>query len=327
MKLENMIIIPYNGNYRFKSLVREYEIELNYDGFNSVKNLLDLYCLNEIRSEEELFLKGIFEGYLSSGEIKYLFHETQYHITSIEILQKCNLSCKHCYLGEKEKSKINLEKFKEIVDSTIVLGGYHIDITGGEPFLDKSLFQKLEYSRENNLKTTLTTNATLINLDIVKRLKELNLSSITITLNGNKIQHEEIYGLGNYDKTIRALESLSNEGLDIIINTMLYDGNYEQRLTFEEEIKKRFNIVKVNLTPIKAIGAAIKNPAIILSEIKKVGKLSNQCTQNPKNGLTCSAGKAQTFIKSNGDVLACPELLDFKIGNIYEKRLEDIIWK
>ena len=61
---------------------------------------------------------------------------------TLEINQKCNLSCIYCYLGEKDKSEMPLETATKSIDLAFNNTKIHrdkkiwIDFIGGEPLLD-----------------------------------------------------------------------------------------------------------------------------------------------------------------------------------------------
>jgi hypothetical protein len=55
----------------------------------------------------------------------------------------------------------------------------------GEPLLDKSLNQKIEYAKKNKFTVLMLTNASLLTLDKFKELESLGLDSIRVSFYGN----------------------------------------------------------------------------------------------------------------------------------------------
>ena len=59
---------------------------------------------------------------------------------TIEVTNRCNERCIHCYLPDDLKDKgsaMNLEKLKLLIDSFAEMGGHTVTLTGGEVFLYK----------------------------------------------------------------------------------------------------------------------------------------------------------------------------------------------
>ena len=57
----------------------------------------------------------------------------------INITEKCNLKCKHCYITNKNPINFPLEKLIKIITEFYNLQGIRLILTGGEPFLYSKL--------------------------------------------------------------------------------------------------------------------------------------------------------------------------------------------
>ena len=53
----------------------------------------------------------------------------------LNITEKCNLTCKHCYITNKNPIDFPFDKLKEIIKGFHDLQGIKIILTGGEPYL------------------------------------------------------------------------------------------------------------------------------------------------------------------------------------------------
>ena len=119
-------------------------------------------------------------------------HVLQWHIT-----HKCNLRCIHCY-QEDYKNDLSFEEIKKVfcdyleyIKKNNFKG--HIIITGGEPFLHPDFFKVISLFEENNITFGILTNGTLLDEDMVKRLKDFkNLSFVQISLDGTQRMHYSI---------------------------------------------------------------------------------------------------------------------------------------
>lgn len=129
----------------------------------------------------------------------------KYNITNLNLTIAptllCNFNCIYCYEENKsgsisENTENNIVKF--IFERRDILRNINIDWYGGEPLLsfDKisSLSKKfLTLCKENNINytSTIVTNGSLINDDIIYDLKQYKINDVQITLDGPPRIHEK----------------------------------------------------------------------------------------------------------------------------------------
>ncbi|MCL7412654.1 MAG: radical SAM protein, partial [ANME-2 cluster archaeon] len=65
---------------------------------------------------------------------------------------RCNLKCKHCYLGASTGEDMTMDVFRQIVDEFIAMGGLKIMLSGGEPLLHPNIWEFLEYLKASGLR-------------------------------------------------------------------------------------------------------------------------------------------------------------------------------
>lgn len=94
----------------------------------------------------------------------------------VEITNKCNLKCIHCYNESDSHCDdiMSLKDFYRVIDYLIGNGISKIQITGGEPFLNKDILKKmLDYTVEKFSFIEIFTNGTLISGDWFEYLKKI----------------------------------------------------------------------------------------------------------------------------------------------------------
>lgn len=126
----------------------------------------------------------------------------------------CNLRCKYCYEGtEKVNCDLSKDYAEKIVDYIVqdcdktksLLISFH----GGEPFLNFKLmkFISLELEKQlhavvNDILYQVTTNATILNEEIIEFIKEHKFE-VTCSLDGTKATHDSMRvfqgNIGSYD--------------------------------------------------------------------------------------------------------------------------------
>lgn len=118
-----------------------------------------------------------------------------------EITSKCNLSCKHCIVGKLRREDIDLIEAKAIVDILVKKGIKEISFTTKEPFMFEGFMELLDYCTINNIYFSIITNGTLLDEKKLKKLYELNLKYICISLDGwVKKDNDLIRGNGTFKK-------------------------------------------------------------------------------------------------------------------------------
>jgi len=158
---------------------------------------------------------------------------------SLQVINTCNLRCVQCdyhqeHLGE---SRLSIEEQCELVRQ---IGAWdrniRLKITGGEPFLEKDrLFAVLEQGAGKGLTTFFLTNATLIEPDDIRRMLDLGLGCISVSLDShNPAVHDAMRGSpGVWHKVERflreftAMRSQRGAGTKLWASTILTRQNLD----------------------------------------------------------------------------------------------------
>src|SRR5256885_13105987 len=73
-------------------------------------------------------------------------------IANFAVVSWCNAKCVFCsYPDAKERKEVHLEDGRRAVDALRDLGVGIVSLTGGEPFLDRDLFDIAEYASREGL--------------------------------------------------------------------------------------------------------------------------------------------------------------------------------
>ena len=167
---------------------------------------------------------------------------------SIDLAESCNLRCKICkqWKDKNRHKKLNLEDIKKLIDH---INRYFpetiLEFSGQEPLLKKDLlFDSLAYAKENNVTTALSTNGTLITEENVKKLIELKLHHISVSLDGFEENHNYIRNSNNaYEKVVDGLRNLLkykkelNSDTTIAVTTVITNTNFKELLPLYKFLK------------------------------------------------------------------------------------------
>lgn len=187
--------------------------------------------------EKEIELEKIPDSYFydtkrwpSFSKMNYLKHIANKKMGlplkfNFEVSSVCNLKCEFCILkkGElrrKRRSKfMTFDTFNKIINE-IDFFCTHIELTGGEPFLNKDIFKMLELSNKKFIKTVIATNGTLLSDDIIEKILENSPSELLIAFeSGNEYSYEEHRKGGRFSKLFTNVENL-------VLKKKQYNLNY-----------------------------------------------------------------------------------------------------
>jgi MoaA/NifB/PqqE/SkfB family radical SAM enzyme len=83
----------------------------------------------------------------------------------------CNSRCNYCNMWETKKgNQPSTEEWKTIIDDIAALGAVTLTFSGGEPFLNRDLFQLASYARDLGLVTMVVTNLSKFQTDWVEKV-------------------------------------------------------------------------------------------------------------------------------------------------------------
>jgi len=145
---------------------------------------------------------------------------------------RCNLKCIHCYSASTsakapnefstQQAKILLAQLKDI-NAAVAL------FSGGEPLMREDLFELLEEAKNLNLRSVLSTNGTLIDPDTAKKLKDLSVAYIGISLDGLEPFHDEFRQTkGSFRAAINGIRNCDKVGLRTGLRFTITKENLDQ---------------------------------------------------------------------------------------------------
>lgn len=133
--------------------------------------------------------------------------------------RRCNLKCVHCYAQAKDiefENELSTEEGKALIDDLASFGSPVILFSGGEPTLRKDLPELAAYAREKGMRAVISTNGTLIDRDMAKKLKDVGLSYVGVSLDGIRETNDKFRGMkGAFDAALRGLHNCQEEGIKV----------------------------------------------------------------------------------------------------------------
>jgi len=149
----------------------------------------------------------------------------------LQLTRRCNLVCRHCYLGPPTSEELPLDDALGIARQFQEMGGLRLMISGGEPLLYPHLREFIEQTGELKLRRILLTNGSLITL---KNAGWLRVEEIQFSLDGWRRGHDMLRGEGAFDRVMKGIHAIREVGIPISIATMIHRGNLDEFDTLRE---------------------------------------------------------------------------------------------
>ena len=276
-------------------------------------------------------------------------------LIAFEVTDRCRFHCAYCRMKAQNRHAPEMDTLtcKKIL---VAIANYHkclVVFTGGEPLERPDLFGLLKYARGLGLSVALATCGYLVNDRVVKRLKDLDIVSLSLSLDGASSKtHDQHHGsAGAFDMIVRTAKLAKKAGLPFQINTTVNRDNLD-------EIKDIASLAQ-------SLGAFCFNPFILIpsepdSDTKvpflnlveyemllnelflikrkyhlavrvscgpQYGRMSEPSNAEKRLGIHKMGGRSFAYITHSGDIQACgfPDLI---AGNLTENNFDfKAIWE
>jgi heme b synthase len=282
-----------------------------------------------------------------------------------ELTKRCNLACAHCRAEAEDvdfSGELALDEIEKVIDDITSFVSPILVLTGGEPLYREDVFDIAAYAGKKGLRVALATNGTLIDEEKARRIKNVKISRVSISIDGKDAEsHDNFRGIpGSFDKALNGARLLKGVGVDFQFNITLTKRNIDQ----VEDIFKLAEIEGAKavhlfmLVPV-GCGVEIAESDMISAEkyeetlnwfynrsretkmefkatcaphyyriIREQAHKENRKISFEKDGMTamtrgCLAGIGVCFISHRGDVQPCG-YLPLVAGNVLEQPFRKI---
>ena len=156
--------------------------------------------------------------WMAPSPLKALFWNTTY---------SCNFKCDICFTnsGHPSPEELTTREAKDMLTTAYDAGVDDIIISGGEPFIRDDLPDILEYMGTLGLKARIASNGSLLDDDILKRLKDTTLTkSFQISIDTlDPDLYGKLHGVspGMLSQVLRTLRLIKKHGFHTTVSTRL----------------------------------------------------------------------------------------------------------
>ena len=238
----------------------------------------------------------------------------------VETTAKCNLYCPMCPRETHKQPKEDMidQIFERLVTGAARTGEHMMLIGLGEPFMDKKIFDRIEFCQRHGVATLLSTNGTFLDEALGQRLLDSSLKHITLSFDGASKETFEYYRKGARFEKVRdnfvrfcRMKHARGAKLQIVVQMVRMPGNAHEAGEF-----KRFwsQIEGVDQVRIKEDETNLVQP----EKSPRATSLTRRCHYLWRGAM---------YVKHDGRVFPCCQsyALDGEpVGDLREQPLEDI---
>lgn len=274
-----------------------------------------------------------------------------------ELTLRCNMSCLHCgsSAGRARANELTVEECLGVADDLLLLGCRQITFIGGEIFLFQGWERVARRMSDGGAKVNIITNAYLMGVEEIARIKEAKLSNVGISLDGMEKNHDRIRrSNGSFRKVLIAFEMLRKADIPMAVVTSLLGFN----ITDLDEMYGLLVANEVEIWQIQIVTGMgnmagkegylldpgkVEHITSFIREKRRSGALrvyagddigyfdENEAYIRSRPGTItvwngCKAGIRVVGIDSTGNVKGCESIYSDKLieGNLHEESLEKI---
>ncbi|KAB2840076.1 MAG: radical SAM protein, partial [Melioribacteraceae bacterium] len=163
------------------------------------------------------------------------------------VTYRCNAFCEFCHFADHGKFKGTpegkLEDFKSNVSQLADLGVKFIDLTGGEPLLNKSIAEMAEFAQSKKMQTSITTNGLLYPKYAEKLAGKINLLHFSLD-SPDEEEHNKIRKVDCFTHVLKSIEIAKSLGEFPDILFTVTNETYK-KLPRMHEIAEKHNLVLI----------------------------------------------------------------------------------
>jgi len=235
----------------------------------------------------------------------------------VEIADRCNEACVHCYQIQGQKGELDTEHWERIFRELAELGVLFLTISGGEATLRKDFLHLVEYARRLRFAVKIFSNGLKITDEMAARLGELSVQEVQISLYSHRADvHDGVTRVpGSFDRVLAAARALRRAKVKVVLKSPLMTQNaadfaaYAQLVTslgadysLDAKLNPRENgdMAPTDLAIDKRAYLAVRNDA-------RFTGLRRARPARPLDSAPCAACANNVHVEPNGELRPCTQ--------------------
>jgi radical SAM protein with 4Fe4S-binding SPASM domain len=263
----------------------------------------------------------------------------------IDLTMRCNEICVHCYRVEESRPDLTTEELYGLLEQLASAGTLYLTFSGGEVLLRRDFFAIVERARRLRFDVRVKTNALLVTEEVARRLVDLGVSQVDISLYSLDPERHDGVTLvpGSLRRTLEGAVLLRDAGMRVRLNCPLMQQTAEGyqdllewgeargfKVSFDPTITAKSNgdptplRLRISRDQLRDLlrhpyfHAAVSPPEVP-PETPKIA------APDPADEIPCGASHSSCYISPYGDVYPCVSL-PIPCGNIRQRPFLEI-WR
>lgn len=148
------------------------------------------------------------------------------------VTRSCNLRCMHCYANSENKKydgELTTRQALKLIDEMAEMKVPVILFSGGEPLVRHDIFELAGCAISKGIRVTFSTNGTLIDDETARRIKELGVGYVGISLDGIGGVHDYFRRKdGAFEAAVRGVRNCLKHGQKVGLRFTMNRHNIDQ---------------------------------------------------------------------------------------------------
>ena len=271
-----------------------------------------------------------------------------------EITLACCFSCRYCgsRAGQKRENELITEECLQVASQLADLGCHRVSLIGGEVFMRSDWPIIAKSLTDRGVRVSIITNGFLFSEDLIQSLKQADVESIAVSLDGPEPIHDRFRQEGSFHRAINAIDVLTANGISVSVITTLHTENVSHLEEMYQMIRSKpifawqlqacspmgnassdeFSTTIDFMDVIRFVESHLESAPFSIGVADNIGyytpsELKIRGNVMGSRGFSgCRAGLNSVGIDSVGNVRGCESMYDdfFVEGNLREKSLKEI---
>lgn len=241
----------------------------------------------------------------------------------IEVADRCNERCVHCYQVQGQKGEMPADQIFEILQDLSDSGILFLTISGGEATLRSDLLDIIREARALGFIITLFSNGLRMTRGLAGDLAALEVREVQISLYSDEAEkHDWITQVpGSFQKTVSGIRHLLQAGVAVLVKTPLMVMNMKRQEDYEGWIASLGAVPSISPDLMPREGGD-RSPEALLADREsslvaqeRLGLLPQPGSPQPsrQEESLCGAGKG-VHVEPDGQLRPCT-MLEVPLGD------------
>ncbi len=240
----------------------------------------------------------------------------------LELTARCNLHCVHCYVADKQRPELPLERWFHLVDELADAGCFTVSLTGGEVGLFDGWLEVAAAVKRRRMILAVLTSGTHFSLSDIDRLIELRPVVVSVSIYGATAEtHDAVTRVrGSFEGSLSTLRTLTAAGVPCRVTCVLMKqtiDHYQGIAALAEDLGCTF-MFDPTVSPCDDGSCEVVNLRVdaqrlqefyeseLIGPRSKQGKIA-RAAEPPDERIAgnCDAGFTTLFVNASGEVFPC----------------------